>query len=235
MTSAETPPRGSLALAFQEVLTVIVRIRANRQNVSDGNSFRTNMREALKAAVREARRHGYTNDEIQFGMLAVVGFLDESILNADIPALAEWPRETLSHELFGHHLAGEIFFDNLDRLLGLQDSPGLAEVLDVYRLCLLLGFRGKFGPVRTAEIKALTDAAAERIRRIRGSDCPLFPADKAVSPAAPTRATDKVRRRAFVAAAVTLIGTGALFATYHTALNTGLSEVRSVVVRGDGE
>ena len=58
-TTAEAVPNPgrveNLALVFQEVLTAIVRLRANRQELSDAESFRFQIREALKAAVQEAR------------------------------------------------------------------------------------------------------------------------------------------------------------------------------------
>jgi type VI secretion system protein ImpK len=60
----------NLALIFQEVLTAIVRLRANRQELSDAESFRFQMREALKAAVQEARNRGaYAPDDIKMATL----------------------------------------------------------------------------------------------------------------------------------------------------------------------
>src|SRR5262245_55028510 len=85
----------NLALAFQEMLTAVVRLRANRQLPLDAHSFRTHMRDAARTAVRKSRARGYTDDDIQMATLAVVGFLDESVLNSRNALFAEWPRETL--------------------------------------------------------------------------------------------------------------------------------------------
>src|SRR5438445_9500773 len=134
----------NLALVLQEVLTAIVRLRSNRQAVSDANSFRAHMREALKSADNEGRRYGYSGEDIQLAVFAVVAFLDESILNSRNPMFADWPRKPLQEELFGVHVAGEIFFRNLERLLKDSDSPSLADLLEVYLLCLLLGFAGRY-------------------------------------------------------------------------------------------
>jgi type VI protein secretion system component VasF len=50
----------NLALIFQELFTAIVRLRSNRQAVSDAESFRHHIREAVKTAAQEARnRAGY--------------------------------------------------------------------------------------------------------------------------------------------------------------------------------
>ena len=46
----------NLALIFQELITVVERMRSGRQNVPDAASFRAQIREALKAADAEGRR-----------------------------------------------------------------------------------------------------------------------------------------------------------------------------------
>ena len=46
----------NLAWVFQEVFTVIERMRSNRQPVSDANAFRHQVREAIKMADQEAAR-----------------------------------------------------------------------------------------------------------------------------------------------------------------------------------
>ena len=142
--SAVASRSDNLALILQEVLTAVVRLRSNRQAVSDANSFRIHMREALKAADQEARKRGYNADTIRDAVFAVVAFLDESILNSRNPLFADWPRKPLQEELFGTHIAGEVFFQNLQRLVGQSDSPELADLLEVYYLCILLGFAGRY-------------------------------------------------------------------------------------------
>lgn len=171
-TAAAVPTPGrveNLALVFQEVLTAIVRLRAGRQELSDAESFRFQIREALKAAVQEARNRGsYSPDDIKMATLAMVGFLDESILNMRNPMFADWPRKPLQEELFGIHMAGEVFFQNLDKLLARQDSADLADILEVHYLCLLLGFRGRYSVGGKAELSLVMNHTADRIRRIRG-------------------------------------------------------------------
>src|SRR5580698_8042230 len=159
----------NLALIFQEVLTAIVRLRSNRQELSDAESFRFYMREAIKSAIQEARAHGgYNADDIKMATLALTGFLDESVLNLRNPMFADWPRKPLQEELFGIHMAGEIFFRNLEQLMGRNDSADLADLLEVHYLSLLLGFGGRYSIGGKGELQAVTTATGERIRRIRG-------------------------------------------------------------------
>ena len=139
-------------------------------------SFRQHIREALRTAAQEARNTaGYSTDDIKMATFAVVGFLDESVLSAQNPLFADWPRKTLQEELFGTHMAGEIFFQNLQALLTRDDSADLADLLEVHYLCLLLGYRGTLQRRRAGELQAAMQATAEKIRRIRGPLAGLSP------------------------------------------------------------
>ena len=167
--AAELPPRmDNLALVFQEVLTVIVRLRAGRQPVSDPESFRAHVRNALASAEQEGLRRGYGAEDLRVATFAVVAFLDESILNMRQPIFADWVRKPLQEEMFGVHIAGEIFFRNVERLLARKDSEPLADLLEIHQLCLLLGFRGRYSASSTAEIRSILAQIEEKIRRIRG-------------------------------------------------------------------
>jgi type VI secretion system protein ImpK len=168
--------RGVLALALQEPLTATVRLRANRQNAADAESFRSHVKQLLSTAHEEARRTGYAGEDIKLAIYAVVVFLDESVLNSRHPAFAEWPRRPLQEELFGGHMGGETFFQNLNALLGRQDTDDMADVLEVYQLCLLLGFQGRYGGAGGDQLRGWATAVAEKIARIRGRASALAPA-----------------------------------------------------------
>ncbi|MGI8773224.1 MAG: DotU family type IV/VI secretion system protein [Acidobacteriaceae bacterium] len=158
----------SLALCFQEPLTAIVRVRSGRQQVQDSEVFRNQIRRALQSSMQEARGLGYPGDLVQSAVFAVVALLDESVLNLQSAAFSEWARRPLQEELFGGHMAGEVFFRNLGDLLGRQDSPETADCLEVYCLCLLLGYKGRYALGGSGELQASVRRAKEKIARSRG-------------------------------------------------------------------
>ena len=218
----------NLPLIFQEVFTAIVRLRSNRQALSDAESFRFHMREALKTAAQEARnRAGYTSEDIRMATLAVVGFLDESILNARNPLFADWPRKPLQEELFGIHMAGEVFFQNLEQLLGRTDSADLADLLEVHYLCLLLGFTGRYSGSRTGELQAMMNAIADKIRRIRGPNGALSP-NWAPEGGVVRATSDPWLKRLVIAAAACLVLTIVLFIAFKVSLSSGAANVGQV-------
>ena len=162
--------RENLALVFQEILTATVRLRADRQNVPDVQSFRSQIRGALNAAEHEARRKGYSAEDFRVSAFAVVAFVDESVLNSRNPVFASWPRKPLQEELFGGHVAGETFFEYLAGLLRASDSMNVADVLEVYELCLLLGYQGRYTSQQGGELQRFKHSIAEKIHRIRGTE-----------------------------------------------------------------
>jgi type VI secretion system protein ImpK len=176
-TAAVSPTQGmqrpSLAIIYQEILTAITRFRSNRQAVSNALSFRNQIKGGISTAESEATRSGYATEDVRLATFAVVALLDESILNSNNPLFADWPRMPLQEELFGVHTAGEMFFQCIDRLMAKGDSPQAADVLEIYALCLLLGYRGRYSLSGQESVRAIAATVAEKLQRLRGGPRPL--------------------------------------------------------------
>ncbi len=222
----------NLAWVFQEVFTVIERMRSNRQPVTDANVFRHQMREAIKMADQEARKRGYDPEEIKLAIFAVIAFLDESILNLRLPVFADWPRQPMQEEYFGHHVAGEIFFQHLQKLLTMNESQSLADLLEMFQLCLLLGFMGRYSLGNRGELQPILHATSEKIHRIRRTSIAISPYG-ALPPAgesSPSGNDPWVKRFAIMAIACLVITAG-LYGTYYYLLSNGISSL-SALARG---
>jgi len=220
----------NLALIFQEILTVIVRLRSNRQPVTDAQKFRSDMRGALKRGEKDALARAYTPEDVRLAQFAIVAFLDESILNSSNPAFADWARMPLQEELYGHQLAGEIFFQDLERLLARNDSNDLADVLEVHLTCLLLGYRGRYDVSAQESLRPLTESVADRVRRIRGPVAGLSPAWAVPEGPVETGGKDPRARRLLLAAVISFGTALVLFLLFKILLTVGVSDLRSMVV-----
>jgi type VI secretion system protein ImpK len=219
----------NLAMLFQEALTVVVRLRSNRQAVGDPHSFRSQISLGLQSAGQEAVRLGYAPEDVRVATFAIVAFLDESILNSHNPAFNDWVRKPLQQELFGVDVAGEIYFRNIDHFLGRSDSQELADLLEIYQLCLLLGFRGRYSLGSNAELRNVSRILAERIQRIRGGvilPAPWIPPAEAVGPP-----SDPWVRRFLWSAAICWAVALLLFLIFKFSLNP-VSELQSVISAG---
>jgi type VI secretion system protein ImpK len=232
ISSAQTGQRRteSLAIVYQQVLTATVRIRANRQTVADAQSFRTNIHSALRSAEKEALGKGYGPEDARSATTAVVALLDESILNSTNPAFADWSRMPLQQELFGHNVAGEVFFENLEKLNNRGDSNDVADLLEIYGLCLLLGFRGRYALSGPEAVRPLVESIMARIRRIRGPLQGLSSAWRIPDSAVVRPRRDPWVRGLFVGVSICLLVGVLLWVGFKVLLNAGTTDLRAISV-----
>jgi len=221
----------NLALVFQEILVGGERLRTGRQSVSDPVVFRQQVIDALKQADQQARNQGYNADDIKLAIFAVVAFVDESVLNLRLPVFADWPRRPLQEELFGHHVAGEIFFKNLQELLGKNDSQDLADLLEVYLMCLLLGFAGRHSLGDRGGLRSITDSTVDKIRRIRGGAAAISPSWELPPEAVRKPGTDPLAKKIGIAAAACFALALVLFIVYKIILGSGVSSLADLAGR----
>ncbi len=220
----------TLAIVYQQVLTATVRIRANRQTVADAQSFRTNIHSALRSAEKDAVGKGYGPEDARFATTAVVALLDESILNSTNPAFADWSRMPLQQELFGHNVAGEVFFENLEKLNSRSDSPDVADLLEVYGLCLLLGFKGRYSLSGPEGVRPLVESIMARIRRIRGPLAGLSSAWRIPDGAVARPQRDSWVPRLFIGVGVSVLVGVLLWIGFKVMLNAGASDIRAISI-----
>jgi type VI secretion system protein ImpK len=214
----------NLAIALQEVLTAIERLRSNRESVPDAVGFRAQIRETLRLVDQQGRQMGYSDDEMRLAIFATVAFLDESVLNSKSPAFASWASKPLQEELFREHVAGEAFFVKLESLLRANDSKNVADVLEVYQLCLLLGYQGRYTAGNRGDLQAIKQAIAEKIKRIRGVPA-LAPDSAPPAGGSPTIKFDPVVRWLTYLALGCLALALVLFLGFKLSLSSGVSTV----------
>ena len=175
----------NLAMAFQEVFTVILRTRFFVQRVENSDAFRATLRKMISAAVKDAAAMGYSDEVSKMAIYAMIGFLDESVLNSKDPTFADWARRPLQEEMFGGHFAGEYFFRNVTELLNRPESAEVADVLELHAICLLLGYKGRFAFGDASEIHTILQRIRDKINRIRGGYALFRPTDTPAAPPAP--------------------------------------------------
>jgi type VI secretion system protein ImpK len=215
----------NLAFVFQELLTVGERLRSNRQQVADAASFRAQIWGAVRQAEEDARRRAYPTDDIELAVFAAVAFLDESILNLRLPVFADWPRQPLQEERYGHHVAGEIFFQNLTKLMTRTDSHELADLLEMYQLALLLGFAGRYSMGGRGDLRGITIQTGDRIQRIRQTSGWLAPGWQLPAEAPVKTGGDPWVSRIAVILIACVVMVFVLFLTFVVLLNQGSNDI----------
>jgi type VI secretion system protein ImpK len=230
MTTSPSPlpeiRTNNLAMAFQEVFTVILRTRFFQQRVENADAFRATLRKMISSAVKDAGALGYTDEASKMAIYAMIGFLDESVLNSKDPTFADWARRPLQEEMFGGHFAGEYFFRNVTDLLNRPESPQVADVLELHALCLLLGFRGQFAFGDASEIHNILSRIREKINRIRGSYALFRPVETPAAPPAPKK--DPWVMRLAIAAILLAVITVLAYAGYFFILGQSLPTIAMI-------
>ncbi len=141
MSNQQKEKRKNIADLSSETLMLILQLRSTN-NYGDANTLKTRVSELFERFERDARSAGIDNEKVRSAKFALVAFLDETIISSTWTQKDEWLAEPMQIKLFDTFNAGEEFFDNLHQLR--QRSSVNADVLEVYYLCLALGFKGKY-------------------------------------------------------------------------------------------
>lgn len=230
-TRSSAPTIGRLASAFQEPLTAVARVRGLRSAPGDANAFRRNLKQLLVRASDQARADRYGDEATELAVYAIVGLIDAVVLESPGAMRDAWAARPLEEEVFGHHVAGEQFFSYLNDLLKRREGVEVSDVLEVYLLCLYLGFEGRYAEGSGAELGSFIAATEQKIERIRGprgalSEAALPPA----MPAATPQSDDRIGRLMGVGLAVSLVGLVLLIAGLKfLVLSPGVDGVRALV------
>ena len=144
------------------VLEIIMQVKANR--VVPSNDLRRQIDGLLKQLETRGEQVGYKERQIQAAKFSLAAFVDEMVLTAQFPLREQWEKHPLQLEYFGEHLAGVTFFNRLDDLL--KDSANEADVVELFYLCLLLGYKGKYKIYYEPELKAVIEGVADHLRRV---------------------------------------------------------------------
>ncbi len=111
--------------------------------------------------------------ERQIGMVilkdakyALAAAIDEAVLSSAWPGRSRWMSRPLQLELFGDHLAGEGFFERLTLLR--QGGEANADLLELFYVCLQLGFEGVYKIRGLEQLMALQVDLRSQIEGYRG-------------------------------------------------------------------
>ena len=110
--------------------------------------------ERFDAAFRDFEDRAHRADiplaMVQLAKYALVALVDQQVLSSDLPVKDAWLEQPLQMRYFDQSTAGEDFYNKLDELRQ-GNEKGRIEALEVFYLCLALGFTGKFSEGRGLE------------------------------------------------------------------------------------
>jgi type VI secretion system protein ImpK len=167
VSSRQAPAPGTLIGLAAPVLELVLKLRTGV--VAPSNEVRPVVYDLLTQLDQNGKSLRCPTEQIESIKFALVAFIDETVLSPtnDFPLRKEWEQLPLQLEYFKEHLAGVKFFERLDALLEQQEKEAL-DVVEVYYLCLLLGFKGKYNFYLLEE--QLSSAIANVAEYLRGAN-----------------------------------------------------------------
>lgn len=138
----------------------------NRKMPTDAEAFTTQVRRFLDEFENVARKHHFNADDIFDAKYAFCAAVDETVLSSRMDIRDTWERHPLQLALFGDQLAGEHFFDKLEAAR--NGGASRINALEIFHMCLLLGFKGRYLLESPEKLKYLTAQLGEQIAHIKG-------------------------------------------------------------------
>src|SRR5436190_1341139 len=162
---AETTPSTSapaLADLCGDLLAFALQLKKS-SDPGDAEAMRLKVDEQFRALETKARQVDVPQEDVQQAKYAIAAFIDEMILTSSWGLKESWADKPLQLAYLKRFAAGEEFYNRTDTLRGAKKN----SVLEVYYLCLALGFRGKYVDLQGMEKKkVLMDTM---LREIRGA------------------------------------------------------------------
>lgn len=214
----------SLAILATDVLLIGVKIRETA-NLGQPDQLRRLLNSYFKDFERSALSHRKSPEAVELVRYALAAFIDETIVNTENNCRETWIANPLAVTYFNDSLAGENFFKRLESLL--PDMQRNLETLEVYYLCLALGFQGRY---RLSGPEVLPNVVRNLLKRIEGLK---GPPPKAISPSAyvhpGVKGREKSGRGLVIAASVFLLVSALLYGVLMLASDGALDPARATV------
>lgn len=169
--AADRPARSLVDLLYDGLYMLI--LLSNRSVPKDPDEFSGNIQKFLDQFERAARKQQYGAEDIFDAKYAFCAAIDEAVLSSQLNIRDTWERRPLQLILFGDQLAGEHFFDKLETAR--NGGGSRINALEVFHMCLLLGFKGRYILEGPEKLKYLTSQLGEQIAHIRGKAAPFSP------------------------------------------------------------
>jgi type VI secretion system protein ImpK len=154
-----------------DCFTLILQLR-NTSEYGDQDILRRRIRELLNKVEHEAREIGFDENDIQMAIFALVAFLDETIIASDWKHKSTWLATPLQLELFDRFDAGEEFFSRLEILR--QKSSYKRDILEIYYLCMTLGFKGKYQFQQREKLHQFIEESYDYLRHLKGKSAEIL-------------------------------------------------------------
>ncbi len=159
---SERSNKNDLVAFAGPVFDLILRVKAGI--VTPSNELRPQIAAMLMDFEKRAERYRFNHKIIQVSKFALASFVDETVLTNNFPLRDEWEKYPLQLEYFGEQLAGNKFFEKLIAMI--KQIEQTADAVEIYYVCMLLGFKGRYGVYEKEKLLAIMQSTANALVKI---------------------------------------------------------------------
>lgn len=122
-------------------LTALVNERDKHEQLAQ-DEYRQMIEAAFADYSECLRLQNVSKEDSDLGKYALAAFIDEVVMSSTWHGKMDWMAKTLQWQYFGEHRGGEGFYNKLAELR--QHGSEKVDLLELYYLCLELGFQGMY-------------------------------------------------------------------------------------------
>ncbi len=159
---SERTNKNDLVAFAGPIFDLILRIKA--RIVAPSNELRPQVAAMLADFEKRAERYRFNHKIVQVAKFALASFVDETVLTNNFPLRDEWEKYALQLEYFGEQLAGNKFFEKLDAML--KQIETTQDAVEIYYVCMLLGFKGRYGVYEQEKLLAIMQKTANALVKV---------------------------------------------------------------------
>ncbi len=156
---SERSNKNDLVAFAGPVFDLILRLKAGI--VQPSLDLRPKIASLLTEFENRAERYRFSSKIISVAKFALASFVDETVLTNNFHLKEEWEKNPLQLEYFGEQLAGNKFFEKLAAMLKQIDVT--ADAVEVYYVCMLLGFKGRYAVYEKDKLLAIMQQTANAL------------------------------------------------------------------------
>lgn len=147
-----------------DLFLIVIRMR-EAEDLGDPASLRKLIGYYLDLFEKNCKAIGIGQESLREAKYALVALIDETVLS--VPGICRdyWFTRPLQLDLFGDNIAGEEFYNKLQKMM--KDTEKNKDVLEIYYICLSLGFEGRYKLYNAEERVSIMEELGRKIRRTR--------------------------------------------------------------------
>jgi len=142
-----------LLACIAPVIHALMPLKLHNDVSTISGDFREHIIECFDQFERKCYENQITTSQMQEAKFALTATCDELVMGSGASFRMDWMSRPLQLEFYGNNRAGEEFFERMEKLR--MGSENKLKVLEVYYICLQLGFEGTYKVKGLEQLKAL--------------------------------------------------------------------------------